>query len=174
MKTLAAQATVLLATLALALTGCGRPFKIKTSPGFVELENQGDYAYRSTTPEGVVLAVRVVDDEERGDLDFWAKAITLQLRDVSGYASLESREIASADGTKGRLLRFGHDEDNKPFEYWVAFFLAQSRIFILESGASKTEMDRARPALEAMLKSLRVRCDGFPAPILASRTCNRW
>ena len=163
----------LLASLAL-VAGCGRPFKIKTSPGFVELENQGEYAYRATTPEGAVFAVRVVDDEARGDLDFWGKAIMLQLRDVSGYALLESKEIASADGTKGRLMRFGHDEGNKPYEYQVAFFLAQERVFIVETGASKAEMDKNRASLDAMMKSIKVRCDGFPAPVLASRTCNRW
>jgi len=31
-----------------------------------------------------VIAVRVVDDEERGDLDFWTRALTLQLHDQSG------------------------------------------------------------------------------------------
>ena len=172
MKKLLAVLAVLVA--AFALGGCGRPFKIQTAPGFVELENQGEYAYRSTTPEGVVLAVRVVDDESRGDLDFWSKAITLQLRDVSGYAILETRDIASLDGTKGKLLRFGHDEDNKPYEYWVAFFLAQERVFIVEAGANKDQMAKSQAGLLAMVKSLKVKCDGFPAPILASRTCNRW
>ena len=50
-------------TLRVGIIGCGRPFRIETPAGFVELENQSgatDYEYRSTTPEGVTFGVRVV------------------------------------------------------------------------------------------------------------------
>ena len=160
--------------LALGLAACGRPFDVKTAPGFVELENQAEHAYRATTPAGVVVAVRVVDDEDRGDLAFWTQALVLQLRDVTGYALLESAETASADGTKGRLLKFGHDEDGKPYEYWVALYLAQGRLFLVEAGGEKATFDRARANVEWTMKSVKVRCGGFLAPVLSSRTCNRW
>lgn len=159
---------------ALALAACGRPFDVKTAPGFVPLENQAAYDYRSTTPEGVVFAVRVVEDEQRGDLGFWTHAMTLQLREVSGYALLETVDVKSADGTPGRLLRFGHDEDKKPFVYWVAIFPAQGRLFVVETGGAKETFERARGSVDAMLASVRVRCSGFLAPVFSSRTCNRW
>jgi hypothetical protein len=160
--------------LALALAACGRPFDVKTAPGFVPLENQVQYDYRSTTPEGVVFAVRVVEDEKRGDLGFWTHAVTLQLREVSGYALLDTADVKSADGTPGKLMRFGRDEDNKPFVYWVAVFPAQGRLFIVETGGLKDTFDRARGSIDAMLASVRVRCNGFLSPVLSSRTCNRW
>ncbi|HEY8078465.1 MAG TPA: serine/threonine protein kinase [Labilithrix sp.] len=166
------RALVLFFTLLLA--GCGKPFDVATAPGFVALENQASYDYRATTPEGVVVAVRVVDDEKRGDLAFWTEAITLQMRDVSGYALLDSSDVASNDGTKGKLLRFGHDEDAKPFVYWIAIFLAQSRLFVVETGGAKDTFERARPNVEWMLRSVKVRCSGFLAPVLSSHTCNRW
>lgn len=165
-------ALLLLAVLALA--ACGRPFDVKTAPGFVALENQEQHAYRATTPEGVVVGVRVVDDEDRGGLAFWTQALVLQLRDVSGYALLESTDTASADGTRGRLLKFGHDEDGKPYAYWVAVFLAQGRLFIVEAGGAKDAFDRAKPSVDWMMKSVKVRCDSIVAPVLASRTCNHW
>ena len=50
--------------LALGAAGCGRPFDVKTAPGFVELDDQpASFAYRSISSEGVVVAVRVVDDQ---------------------------------------------------------------------------------------------------------------
>lgn len=156
-----------------ATTGCGRPFDVKTAPGFVELENQTMYAYRATTPEGVVMAVRVVEDEDRGDIEFWTQAVTLQLRDVNGYALLSSDAVASADGTKGRRLVFGHDEDGKPYAYRVTLFLAQGRLFIVEAGGAKEAFERARPSIEWMEKSVRVRCRPI-VPLLFSHTCNRW
>jgi len=174
-RALATFVTLAATVAALAgLTGCGRPFKIETAPGFIELENQGDFSYRATTPEGVVVAVRVVDDEKRGDLDFWTKALVLQLRDVSGYALLASKDVTSLDGTKGKELRFGHDEDNKPFEYLLTVYLAQGRLFLIEAGGSKEQMDKARPSVEWMQKSVKVKCDTIVSPVLASRTCNRW
>jgi hypothetical protein len=165
---------LLLAFASLALAGCGKPFDVKTAPGFVPLENQQSYDWRATTPEGVVVGVRVVENERRGDLPFWTQAMTLQLRDVRGYALLESVDVASGDGTKGRLMKFGHDEDSKPYAYWVAVYAAQDRLFIVEAGGSRELFEQARPNIEWMMKSLHVRCSGFLAPVLSSHTCNRW
>jgi hypothetical protein len=162
------------AALVVFVVGCGKPFDVKTAAGFVPLENQGQYDYRATTPEGVVVAIRVVDDEKRGDLTFWTQALTLQLRDISGYALLDSVDVSSRDGTKGRLLKFGHDEGDKPFSYWVTLYPAQGRLFLVEAGGAKDPFERARPNVEWMLKSVRVRCDTIVSPVLASRTCNRW
>lgn len=160
----------------LATAACGRPFDIKTAPGFVPLARQSSYSYdyRATTPEGVVVAVRVIDDEDRGDLAFWSEALTLQLRDADGYALLSTEDVTTRDGTKGKLLKFGHDEDNKPYAYWVGAFLAQGRLFIVEAGGTKDAFDRAKPSVAWMLKSLKVKCDSVVSPVLASRTCNRW
>ena len=110
-----------------AVAGCGRPFDVRTAPGFVALENQHDFDWRATTPEGV-----------------WTQAMTLQLRDVSGYALLESADTTSADGTKGKLLRFGHDEDDKPYVYGVAIFAAQGRLFVVEAGGRNELFAHAR------------------------------
>ncbi len=175
MRTIKARALLAIAAIsALAVTACGKPFDVKTAPGFVALENQTDYDWRSTTPEGVVVSIRVVEDESRGDLPFWTQAITLQMRDVSGYALLESADVASLDGTKGRLLKFGHDEDDKPYAYWIAIFPAQGRLFLVEAGGAKDTFERARANVEWTMKSVRVRCAGFLAPVLSSYTCNRW
>ncbi len=166
--------TLLLALFAFAVSACGKPFDVKTAPGFVELDRQDEYAYRATTPEGVVFGVRVIEDEKRGDLAFWTRALTLQMHDVSGYALLETSDVTSLDGTKGRLLKFGHDEDNKPYSYWLALFMAQGRLFLVEIGGTKEQAQRFRPQIDWMLKSLKVSCDSLVSPVLASRTCNKW
>jgi hypothetical protein len=167
----------LVTLVACALPACGRPFQIATAPGFVELQNQpaaSDYEYRSTTPEGVTLGVRVVADEKRGDLAFWTRALTLQLRDVTGYALLGTFDVRTSDDTPGKLLKMGHDEDGKPYGYWLAVFMAQDRLYLVEAGGPAAEMDRTQPQIEWMMKTLQVRCHSGALPILASRTCNRW
>lgn len=172
MRALALAAAVGFAALALA--GCGRPFDVKTPPGFVELENQDPWSYRATTPEGIVVAVRVVEDEGRGDIAFWAQAVTLHLRESSGYALLSTEDAVSLDGTKGKKLTFGHDEDGKPFLYVVTLYAAQRRVFILEAGGEKAAFERAQASVAWTMKSVRVKCSTFVSPVLASRTCNRW
>lgn len=166
--------SLFLAVSALFATACGRPFDVKTAPGFVALERQAEYDYRATTPEGVVIAVRVVDDEKRGDLAFWTDALTLQLRDGSGYALLRTADVTSRDGTRGKRLELGHDEGGKPFTYWVTIYPAQGRLFLVEAGGATDAFERAKPGVAAMLASVRVRCDSALSPVLASRTCNRW
>lgn len=162
--------------LALASAGCGRPFRVATAPGFVELEGQSGtgYDYRATSPEGVVMAVKVLEDEDRADLAFWTRAIVLQMRDVSGYAHLTTVDVTSLDGTPGKRMEFAHDEDGKPYLYWVTVFLAQDKLFLAEVGAPKPLFERHRASIEWTLKSLKVKCDTFVSPVLASRTCHRW
>lgn len=168
---------LILACISLALvTGCGRPFDVKTAPGFVELDNQAPaYDYRATSPEGVVFSVRHVDyPEEKGDLAFWTRAVTLQMRDVSGYALLDTKGATARDGTKGTELKFGHDEDGKPYVYLVTIYMRGDRLFIVEAGGTRAQMDRFAPSVAWMEKSVRVDCSIFLSPVLASRTCNRW
>lgn len=166
------------ATLALAMAGvgCGRPFRIATAPGFVELDGQSatGYDYRATSPEGVVMAVKVLEDEDRAELGFWTKSIILQMRDVSGYAHLATVDVTSLDGTPGKRMEFAHDEDGKPYLYWVTVFAAQGKLFIAEAGAPKPLFERNRASVEWTMKSLKVKCDTLVSPVLASRTCHRW
>jgi hypothetical protein len=158
-----------------AAAGCGRPFKVSTAPGLVELDNQEPrYDYRAIAPEGVVMAVSVVDTGDRGDLEFWTRATILRVRQLNGYALLGTSVVTSRDGTRGMELRFGHDENGKAYLYGVRLHVSQGRLFVLETGGPRDEMDRYRASLEWMASSLKVRCPGFLSPVLSSNTCNRW
>ncbi len=152
------------ASLGLSLVlvaACGRPFDIKTAPGFVEVKDQppASFAYRASTPELVVVGVRVVDlqGEGSGELSFWTRAMTLQLHDASGYTLLETRDVRSLDGVPGKQLRFSHDDGGKPFLYWTTFFVSGKHLIIAESGGEKATFERYEPNVEWMLASVRVR-----------------
>ena len=154
---------------------CGRPFDVETAPGFVELDNQEpQYQYRSIAPEGVVMGIRVVPIEDRGDLAFWERAMVLRMRQMNAYALLDSKDAVSRDGTKGRELYFGHDEHGKPYLYRVRLFVAQDRLFVVETGGTKEQMERYAKSVDWMLASVRVQCSAVLSPVLASRTCNKW
>jgi hypothetical protein len=96
------------------------------------------------------------------------------MRGIDGYALLASSDVRSADGTPGRELRFGHDQNGKPYLYAVRLYLAQSRLFVVETGGPRDDVRRYQPALDWMQGTVKVRCGGFLAPVLSSHTCNRW
>lgn len=139
-----------------AIAGCGRGFDIKTPPGFVELRNQEPaYGYRATTPEGVVISVRKLEAKDRGDLAFWERAISLHLRDTLGYALVSTTDVSTFAGKKGRQMRYGHDENGRPFVYWVTVFPGDDVIYVLEAGGPEEQMKSAEPQIQWHVSSLK-------------------
>ncbi len=144
---------------------CGRPFDVKTPPGLVELDDQGPaYEYRAIAPEGVVVGVKVVDVGDKGDLAFWTRATSLRMRQLDGYAALGDSDVKSRNGIAGHEMRFGHDEGGKPYVYTLRVFVKPkscflcggSRLFIVETGGPKAEVDRYQQALDWTEASLKL------------------
>lgn len=131
----------------LALSGCGAvscalltacsAVSIHTPKGFVELDDQTEYDYRATSADGLVIGVRELDNQPRGELAFWTRAIENQLRRQGGYALLETRDVRSKDDVPGKQLRFGHDEGKQPHLYQVTLFVTPDTIAVLEVGGTK-------------------------------------
>lgn len=148
-----ARATGRWAAIALILIGAagcgGRSFVAATPPGFLDLEDRyGDDEYRATTADGVILGVRAFENKPKGELTFWARSIENRMRDVGGYALLDTREVQARDGLKGTQLRFGHDEAKSPHLYVVSIFANDERIFLLEAGGPKDQMQKLMPQIE--------------------------
>ncbi|HEY3494258.1 MAG TPA: serine/threonine protein kinase [Polyangiaceae bacterium] len=158
MKSLASFRTqALFAAAALSLfSACGHDFRAATPRGFVELEDQESYDYRATSADGLVIGVREIDNEPRGELDFWARAIENQLRGRRGYALLETREIRSKDGVPGKQFRFGHDEGQTPHLYYLSVFVTPKRIQILEVGGTKELMAKSSTATDFAIANFSV------------------
>jgi hypothetical protein len=129
--------------------GCGRPFVPATPPGFVELEGlYEEDEYRAATADGVVLGIRVLDNEPKGETAFWVRAIENRMREAGGYALLEKRAVKDRTGLEGTQLRFGLDLGKTPHLYWISIFVTEERIYLLEAGGTKDEMTRLSPQLE--------------------------
>ncbi len=147
---------VVLAFASLLAAGCGKGFHATTPQGFVEVaEDEPVYDYRAVAPDGVALAVRSVDIDDATDLAFWERAVSLRMRELEGYALVEAHDVRSADGTPGRELVFGHDEEGKPFVYRVRLFVSANRLFVVEAGGSDENMRRWSKSVEHALQSFR-------------------
>jgi hypothetical protein len=157
MKTLLLPACAL--ALALASTACGRSFEAKTPSGYVELEDQDDagYDYRAVSADGVVVSVRAIDHEPKGELPFWTRVVENHLRQRGGYALLEQRAVKTAGGLAGTQLRFGHDEGSKPHLYYVTVFVTKDHIYVLEAGGTKELMTKNAAELERAVSGFRAK-----------------
>lgn len=139
---------------ALAATGCGRSFVPATPPGFVDLGDSiyPDGEYRATTADGAVIGVRAFDNEPKGELAFWARALENRMRETGGYALLEKRAVTNRAGLVGTELVFGHDEGRTPHLYRVALFVTDKKIFVIEAGGAKPEMERQASQIDWAIK----------------------
>ena len=146
---------LLLTSLAsLAVTGCGRPFVPATPPGFVDLGTRyPDGEYRATTADGVVLGVRAYDNDPKGELAFWSRALERRMRDAGGYALLEKRAVSARGGLTGTEMRFGHDEGKEPYLYDIVLFVTDAKVFVLEAGGTKAEMSKQEAQIDWAIKS---------------------
>lgn len=143
--------------LCAAAIACGGSFDVKTAPGFVKVdEKNAAYDFRAIAPEGVAVAVRAVDVDDKTDVAFWEHAVLLRTRELDGYALTASTDVKSADGTSGRELTFGHDEQGKPYIYRVRLFLHGKKLLVAEAGGAKENMEQYKSSVDWMLGSVRV------------------
>lgn len=143
--------------VALLLAACAPSFSLQTPAGFVELtEDATDetFQYRATTADGLVLAARELEHAPRGSLEFWTKAIENEIRHRGGYALLDDQPVKTSAGLSGRRLRFGHDEGRQPHLYYVAVFVTDDHLYVLEVGGRRELVEAHEAQLEAAMASL--------------------
>jgi hypothetical protein len=151
------------------IAGCHASFTTSAPKGFVELEQHGVYDFRATSADGVVLAVRELDNDPEAELDFWARAVENAMRQRGGYALLQRRNTAVAGGVPAQQLRFGHDEANRPHLYYATVVVAGSTLYLLEAGGSKPLVEQQAKQIDAFIQRFRAeRCAPFPVWFLCS------
>lgn len=144
--------------LGLSVSACGgHDFYVAAPPGFVELEKQEpSYDYRATSADGVVIAVRQIKHEPKGDQAFWVQAIKNRMREKAGYALLGASEVTTKSGLKGTQMNFGHDEKGQSMLYTLTVFVTEDHIFLVEFGGSRDEMTRQGQYLTWVIENFRM------------------
>jgi hypothetical protein len=145
--------------LGIAAAGCGPSFEMTAPAGFVEIDNAWDsYDYRATTADGLVIGVREIAHDPKGEASFWVKAIQNRMRERGGYALLETVEVTSGDGVRGTQMRFGHDEGGKhPHLYYLTLFVTSERLYLVEAGGTKELVTASAAELDRAIKAFRTR-----------------
>ena len=147
--------------LVVLCAACGGPFSLRRPVDFVELDPleqaRAGYALRAVSADGVVLAVRAIDDPRGASQRFWAEAIRNQVQRGGGYALIEEGELRAASGELGLRIRVGRADDGHAYRYWVAVFAAAGRVFVIEAGGREEQFTAAEAELEAAFTSFRIR-----------------
>jgi hypothetical protein len=137
---------------ALALLGCARPYTPATPEGFIDLDDRYDSApnheYRASTADGVVIGIRAFDNDPKANMSLAVRALENRVRLGQGYAKIAERDVKARDGTAGKMLQFGHDEEGGPHLYYVTIFITEKRVFLIEAGGKKELVEKANASID--------------------------
>lgn len=143
---------LLVIVAACASAACSSSFQ--PPRGFVELEDSGVYDHRATTADGLVIATRTIDNDAKGELAFWTRAIENELRLRGGYALLETRDVKHQSGLAGKELRFGHETPNAQQLYALALYVTPGSIHLIEAGGSRELVQANATQVDWALRNL--------------------
>jgi hypothetical protein len=136
-------------------TGCTH-FAINTPGGFAQLQHQApQFDYRAVSAYGVAIGVRVVSNREHGNLDFWSEAADRYLQANGPYHAAGRVDVHGANGIHGRRLAYTYGDAQTGGTYWVAVYVTDTRVFLVEAGGNNDAFARARPSVEQALSSFR-------------------
>ena len=125
-----------------------------STPATFAAVKKGDYDYRATTAQGVVIAARKEGNKPEASLDFWARAIDLRLK-RDGYTAEGESAIKSDRGLDGRALRYTRDQNGRTMRYWLTVYATDSNVYLVEAGGDKEDFDPALPQIERAIRSLK-------------------
>lgn len=134
------------------LFGCSG-VNVNTPAGFAEIDDDDTYAYRATSAEGVVLAVREEANDPRGNLDFWSSAVRYEL-ERKGYTSVDKQDVRSPGGVEGRQMRYRTTRNGRPNVLWVTVFVTDGSVFVVEAGGDVAHFERVEKAVDEAVRGL--------------------
>jgi hypothetical protein len=147
---------IVLIAVTLASVACAN-FEAKTPQNFVHLEDdRSQYDYRATSADGIVLAVREIENEPQGELEFWSDAIENSLSNQAGYSLLNKEGVKTAQGHPGIRLQLGLDNSGKPHEYTVAVFVTDDHVFLVEVGGEKSLLEQNAATIDGWLSAFEI------------------
>ena len=143
--------TPILALLALALSACGP--SLHTPGGFARVDGRHDL--RVASPDGVAIAVNVYRNRRpRGDLEFWAGAVSARIRNL--YGNAERSRIVSDAGVEGVQLRAHTIRNGRPHQYWAAVFVDGRHVVMVEAGGDDAYFGPQAEAIDAAIRSVEI------------------
>ncbi len=145
-----------LSAVAALLVGCG-PNTQFTLPGdFVAMTDEEiawkDYDWKAVNPDGAVVVLRERDNDQKGSLDFWYKALKKEVVEGKGYDLLDDSEMKTRNMT-GRIMTFTTEYGGTPYQYAVAIFVVDDTIVTIETALSDENIEKHGDAVRKIVES---------------------
>ncbi len=140
--------------LSLPLGGCGKGFSIETPSSFAEID-AGNFDYRATSAEGVVLGVRREKNDPHGNLEFWSAAIDHELV-RHGFVPGVTRAVTTPSGLTGRQMRYSTTRNERPFVLWTTVFVDGKHLVVVQAGGDEAHFSQVEKAVDHAIRTLEV------------------
>ena len=147
---------LLLSLCSLGAVACGGArAQLATPPGFAELPHaDGPFAYRAANAHGVVIGTRVEKNEPRGNLDFWADAVSEKLA-ADGYKLEKKRDVRSDANLPGKMTLWSRDIEGREVKYLLTVYTTDDQVYLVEAAGDAVRFDPLEPGLETTALHLR-------------------
>lgn len=129
--------------------GCSGSFSMRTPEGFVRVD--GDYERRLANADGIVVGVRELDNDPQGNLRFWSGTIAARL--AQRYEPLESVDVRTRRGLRGRQLRWRAHLEGRTWIYWTTLFVSGDSVYIVEAAGDEEIFGAHEPTVSSAIQS---------------------
>ena len=136
-------------------TGCGAASHLSAPDGFAHLGG-ADFDDRIGSANGVVVGTRVVPNDPHANLDFWARAIDLRLRQRGYEPTAAPADVKNADGISGRELTYTFFDGTRKNRYLLDVYATDRRILLVEAAGDQTDVDANAAKVVATMRSARL------------------
>ena len=137
--------------LAVSAAACGPASRLSAPDGFAHVG--GEYDDRVASANGIVVATRVVPNDPKANLDFWAQAIDLRLRARGYEPSEQPQEVKNEAGLPGRELHYVFFDGTRKNRYVVDVYATSRRILLVEAAGDAGDFEKSLPQVLATMRT---------------------
>ena len=131
--------------------GCAGGMSMRTPEGFVRLGEGGDYDRRFTNSDGIVVGVREMDNDPRGNLRFWTGTVAARLG--QRYEAVGTEPVQTRSGLRGNQLRWRANIGGRSWIYWTTLFVDGDTVYVIEATGDEEVFGTHEPAIAATIAS---------------------
>ncbi len=137
--------------IGLALTACGPASRLSAPDGFAHVG--GNYDDRVASANGIVVGTRAFPNEPKANLDFWAQAIDLRLRQHGYELTEQPQDVKSNSGLPGRSLHYSFFDGTRKNRYFVDVYATDRRLLLVEAAGDASDFDANMPKVASAMRS---------------------
>ena len=128
---------------------------IKTPAGFARVQDPpSPYIYKAVSGDDVIVGVRKVTNNPRGNLEFWKDLLPKKLTYAKGYTFKNQEDLKTAGGLAGTLFTFTTPgSDGRTYAYLLFLAPDGDDLWLIEAGGPVETVRKYRPRILELIRS---------------------